>query len=107
MDMLAGSDRLTFTDDQEQSDILCKQSKLMRYFNRPKCLPWSEQKYQEYYQLNSFKPQLQEPPKYVTACALDYSTDDDEDGIARNWVYTRCCPNSLGCCMINPQCCLQ
>ena len=80
---------LTFTNIEDDDAILSKQSKLLRYFNRPQSRPWCDQKYQEYYQSNSFKPSVAGPPKRGDHHALDYTTEDGDAGVARKWVYPR------------------
>ena len=86
---MLGQDNVSFTDNQEALEVLAGQSKLLRYFNRPKQQPWLSQRYDEYYELNGFKNSDEEAPKHAQVSALDYTAEAASAGVVRKLVHPR------------------
>lgn len=97
---LPGSDQIRYDDGDGDDPIaqqqaieaaLFGQSKLMRYLNRPKILPFKAQRYAEYWAQNRIVPRNTcSVPKYAVGTeALDYTPNAALQGIARCWVWPR------------------
>jgi hypothetical protein len=101
---LPGSDYVKFDDGDDGDPITAEQmaeaslfgvSKLMRYLNRPKEVPFIQQRYCEYWAKNRIviaqdTSNLTGVAKYAaTTARLDYTEEDEIRGINRCWVWPR------------------